>query len=282
MAKVEWARLVVAITGASSGIGEATAKLLAQRGASIAVCARRKDRLDALVAECKRLGAKKALAVEADVSEPKELEKFAAAVKKQLGDADVVFANAGYGQIGNTLDTPTDDVEAIFRTNTVGAIWTIQAFADQLERTNGHVIVTGSVVSKVAVPYSSLYASTKWALRGWTRGARPELESRGIALTLFNPGYVRTDFFAARKLTGPVDSWNPGRGMTPTQVGKRVLRAIRRRPAEMEMTFLARFAIPAYRLMPIWAPRIMARKIRDRADARFVKAGKPSPRARSR
>lgn len=270
MGRIDWPNLVVAITGASSGIGEATARLLAQRGASVAVCARRKDRLDALVAECKKLGAKKAIGVVADVGDRRDLERFAAAVKKRLGDADVVFANAGHGQIGNTLDTPADEVEAIFRTNAVGAIWTVQVFGGQLERTKGHAIITGSVVSKVAVPYSSLYASTKWALRGWTRGARPELESRGIALTLFNPGYVRTEFFQARRMAGPREVWNPGRGMTPTQVGKRVLRAIRWRPAEMEMTLLARAAIPIYRLMPIWTPRIIARRIRDRADKRFI------------
>jgi uncharacterized protein len=234
------------------------------------------------VAECKKLGAKKAVAVVGDVTQWKDLQKFGAAVKKQLGDAGVVFANAGYGQIGNTLDTPPEEVEAIFRTNTIGAIWTLQAFADQLERTKGHAIVTGSVVSKVAVPYSSLYSSTKWALRGWTRGARPELESRDISLTLFNPGYVRTEFFESRQMTGPVDTWNPGRGMTSEQVGKRVLRAIGRRPAEMEMTLLARVAVPLYRLMPIRAPRIIARKIRHRADARFVSAGKPSPGEKSR
>lgn len=271
MAKVDWSTLVVAITGASSGIGEATAKALSARGTSVALAARRKGRLDALVSECRRLGAPNAIGVQTDVGVWKDVARFAATTRRRLGDAGVVFANAGYGQIGNTLDLRPEDVQALYQTNLVGAIWSVQAFADQLERTRGHAIVTGSVVSKVAVPYSSVYASSKWGLRGWTRGARPELESRGIGLTLLDPGYVRTEFFQARQMAGPVDRWNPDRGMTSEQVAKRVLRAIRRRPAEMEMTWLSRVAIPLYRLMPIWAPRIIARAIRGRADARFIR-----------
>ncbi|HLE48094.1 MAG TPA: SDR family NAD(P)-dependent oxidoreductase [Candidatus Thermoplasmatota archaeon] len=269
---VDFTKLTVAITGASSGIGAATAVELAGRGAAVALGARREDRLKAVADECRRMGARGVLVRRVDVESWKDLEKFAADTETRLGAANVVIANAGFGNLGNTLDVDPKDVESLLRTNVVGAIWTVQAFGPQLERTKGHAIVVGSVVSKVAVPYASIYSGTKWALRGWTRGARPELESRGIRLTLFNPGYVRTEFFEHRAMGGKdVARWNPARGMTAASVAKRMMRAIRRRPAEMEMTALSRFGIPFYRLMPITAPRIMARIIRKRADERFAK-----------
>jgi short-subunit dehydrogenase len=271
MAKVDWTSLRVAITGASSGIGAATARALATKGASVAMLARRKDRLAHIAKECQVLGAPKTVIAQGDVSVWEDLEAFAATAKKGLaGDVDVVIANAGYGQIGNTLDMPPLEVQRLFQTNTIGAIWTVQAFAHQLENQKGHVIVTGSVVSKVAVPYSSIYSASKWALRGWTRGARPELESRGITITLFNPGYVRTEFFEKRRNAKGIKTWNPGRGMSADQVATRMVGAIRRRPAEMEMSALSRVAIPMYRMMPIQSPRFVAKKIRHRADSRFV------------
>lgn len=271
MPRIDVGALTVAITGASSGIGAAVARELSRRGAAVAISARRTEELKALAAECKALGARDVLWKKVDVTAWPDLEAFAKAVQERLGDAAVVVANSGFGNVGNTLDMSPQDIESLYRTNTVGALWTVRAFGEQLERRKGHAIVVGSIVSKVATPYSSVYASTKWALRGWTRAARPELESRGISLTLFDPGYVRTEFFKNRVLSGPVTAWNPGRGMTPEQVARRMMRAIRRRPAEMEMTLLSRIAIPLYRLMPIWAPRILARMIRGRADSRFVK-----------
>lgn len=268
---MDWSKLNVAITGASSGIGAAAALELARRGAALALGARRTSELQKVAAECRRAGAREVLWTRLDVREWKDQAAFASACRDRIGPVDVAVANSGYGNIGNTLDMDPHVIEDLYRTNTIGSVWTIRAFGAQLEERRGHAIVVGSVVSKIPTPYSSVYASTKWALRGWTRGARPELESRGIALTLFNPGYVRTDFFKRRALSGPVAAWDPGRGMSAEQVARRLMRAIRRRPAEMEMTALSRFAIPTYRLMPIHIPRILAWMVRERADLRRIK-----------
>ena len=262
--RIDWPNLRVAITGASSGIGAAAAELLAKRGAAVAIMARRKDRLDTVAAKCRAAGAKEVFVHVGDVGSLKDLRAFAAGAKKLLGPVDVVVANAGFGSFGNTLDLAPEGIEEIVRTNVLGAIWSVQVFGPQLVERRGHAIVVGSVVSKIAVPFGSVYGGTKWMLRGWTRGARPELEERGVALTLLNPGYVRTEFFEHRLMAEGAKSWNPGRGMSAEAVGKRVLRAIRRRPAEMGMTFIHHVGIPMYRLMPIQWPRIMAWYVRKR------------------
>lgn len=267
-----WSQLNVAITGASSGIGAASALALAERGAAVGLCARNAQKLEAVAKNCQRRGARMVVWRRADVGVWRDVALFAEACRKEMGDAHVVVANAGFGSLGNTLDLDPAEVESLFRTNVTGALWTIQAFGPQLERARGHAIVVGSVVSKIPIPYSSVYSASKWALRGWTRAARPELESRGIALTLFDPGYVRTEFFQHRVHAPGLDAWRPRRGgMTAEKVARRLLRTIRNRRAEVEMTWLSRVGIPAYRLMPIWTPRIMARFVRKHADARFVK-----------
>lgn len=262
--KKPWAGLRVAITGASSGIGAATAKLLAARGAGLALCARREDRLQAVAEACTSSGAAKVSATMADVGVLDDVGRFAEHARRTLGGADVVVANAGFGNFGNTLDLDPRGVETLVRTNVVGVLWTVQAFGPMLEESRGHAIVVGSVVGKLAVPYASVYSGTKWALRGWTRGARPELEARGISLTLVDPGYTRTEFFERRLTTEEKPPWKKARGMTAEQVGRRILRAIRRRPAEMEMTWGSRIAIPVYRLMPIQWPRVAAWFVRRR------------------
>lgn len=266
-----WAELNVAITGASGGIGAAAALALAQRGASLSLCARNEEKLEAVAKDCLKRGARQVIWRRADVGVWRDVSSFAKASGQGIGDAHVVVANAGVGSLGNTLDLDPAEVESLLRTNVTGALWTVQAFGPQLERSRGHAIVVGSVVSKIPIPYSSVYSASKWALRGWTRAARPELESRGIHLTLFDPGYVRTDFFQHRIHAPGLDAWRPRRGgMTAEKVARRLLRTIRNRRAEVEMTWMSRLGIPAYRLMPIWAPRIMARFVRKHADRRFV------------
>ena len=226
--------------------------------------ARRKEHLAAVAEKCRAAGARQVHVFVGDVGELEDLREFADGTQKALGDVDVVVANAGFGSFGNTLDLPPEGVEDLVRTNVLGAIWSVQVFGPQLERRKGHAIVIGSVVSKIAVPFGSIYSGTKWMLRGWTRGARPELESRGVALTLVNPGYVRTEFFEHRLTEKGAKNWNPGRGRTAEAVGNRILRAIRRRPAEMQMTLLGRLGIPIYRLMPIQWPRLMAWYVRKK------------------
>jgi NADP-dependent 3-hydroxy acid dehydrogenase YdfG len=181
---------VAVITGASSGIGAATARALAGGGAKVALLARRRDRLDALAEE---LG-DGSLALTADVGSPGGLEEAAEAVAAQLGRADLIFANAGIMQPG--------PVEADWRrqldVNVSGVMATVQAFLPALLETaedggTADIVTTSSIAARQRFPGYSVYGATKAAVSALAEGLRVDLSPRGIRITNIEPGLVATE-----------------------------------------------------------------------------------------
>ncbi len=186
---------VFLITGASSGIGAATARAAAQAGYKLVLAARSQDKLETLAAECG--GPTGALVVTADVTRYEDNERMVAAALEQFGRIDVAFVNAGFGgrrsfspQDGDTVEHWRDMV----LTNVLGAAYTIRATFDAIRASKGHVLLTGSVAGRIAIP-GSLYSSTKWAVTGMGRSLRAELVGSGVRVTLIEPGMVDTPFF---------------------------------------------------------------------------------------
>ncbi len=184
------------ITGASSGIGAATARLAVQAGDRVVLAARRKQALDGLVGE---LGGERAHAVACDVTEWDQVEAAAAAALERFGRIDVVFANAGFGATRGFTQESVEHWRSMILTNVLGVALTIRATLPHLlERGTGHYVLTSSIAGRRSLP-GSLYSATKFAVTGIGQSLRGELrqmhENTAIRVTLIEPGGVETPFF---------------------------------------------------------------------------------------
>jgi NADP-dependent 3-hydroxy acid dehydrogenase YdfG len=183
---------VFLITGASSGIGAATARHAAQAGYRAVLAARSTDKLEALAGELG--GEQRALAVRCDVAEWDDQQALVATALERFGRLDVVFANAGFGAArGFTSDTP-EHWRAMVLTNVLGVAYTVRATLPALRQTTGHILLTGSVAGRRAIP-GSLYSATKWAITGMGESLRQDVDGSGIRVTVIEPGMVDTPFF---------------------------------------------------------------------------------------
>ena len=180
------------ITGGNSGIGLATARVFAREGAQLVITGRNRKTLDEAV---KELGAG-ALGVEADVSDPKAIERAVAAAVERFGKLDVVFANAGIGGVTPLGKTTVEDFEKIIRTNLTGVFFTVQAAAPHLPQ-GGSIILNGSVLASVGAPGYSAYGATKAGVRAMSRALASELAPRGIRVNVVVPGATRTPIWSA-------------------------------------------------------------------------------------
>ena len=188
---------VIIITGASSGIGEAAARRLAQGGARVVVTARRQDRLDALARELDPSGTN-VLAVAGDITSDADRRKLVAATLQKFGRIDGLVNNAGYGTRGPVEIVPVEAIRKNFETNVFSLVALTQLVLPHLrERGDGCIVNIGSVAGKIARPLSSIYDSTKHALEALTDGLRGELKPFGVRVTLIRPGFILTEFVDA-------------------------------------------------------------------------------------
>jgi NADP-dependent 3-hydroxy acid dehydrogenase YdfG len=208
---------VLLITGASTGIGAATARHAAQAGYRLVLGARSADKLEALAQELG--GPDRAIAVPTDVTEWPDNEAIVAAATDTFGRLDAVFANAGFGAKRGWLEETPEHWRDMVLTNVLGPAYTIRAAIPALKDTKGHILITGSVAGRRALP-GSLYSATKWAVTGMGEAVRADLNDTGIRTTVIEPGMVDTPFFD-----------NPGEGrLEPDDVARAVMYAISQPP----------------------------------------------------
>jgi NADP-dependent 3-hydroxy acid dehydrogenase YdfG len=191
---------VLLITGASSGIGAATARRAAEEGYRLALGARREDRLRALAGELG--GAQRAIGVRCDVSDWEDNQALVRAALDAFGRIDAVFANAGFGATRGFLEESVEHWRSMVLTNVLGTALTIRATLPHLlDRGIGHYLITSSVAGRRALP-GSLYSATKWATTAIGEALRAELrqmhDNSGIRVTLIEPGMTDTAFFDQR------------------------------------------------------------------------------------
>ncbi len=188
-------RGVFLITGASSGIGAATARRAAEEGWRVVLAARSADRLQELASELG--GSERALAVQCDVTEWDQQQQMVVAALEAFGRVDVAFANAGFGgKRGFSEDTP-EHWRNMVLTNVLGAALTIRATMEQLIANRGQLLLTSSVAGRRVLP-GSLYSCTKHAVTAMGEAARQELHDKGVRVTLIEPGITDTPFFDQR------------------------------------------------------------------------------------
>lgn len=186
---------VVLITGASSGIGEASARLFAVQGYTVVLAARRKERLDMLAAEIIAHGGK-ALAIPTDVSQYEDVCACIDTLFERYKRLDVLINNAGFGRLKwlEELD-PLADIETQIGVNLLGVIYTARAAAQvMIKSRRGHIINIASVAGLVGMPTYSVYAATKFGMRGFNEALRRELHPWGIRVSIIYPGGVETEF----------------------------------------------------------------------------------------
>jgi short-subunit dehydrogenase len=197
---------VVVITGASSGIGQATALAFARKGARLALGARRLDRLNAVAQMCRDKGSPDVSVRRLDVGHRAEARAFVAAALRDHDRIDVLVNNAGVGWMGRLHQMPEDKVEELVATNLKGVIATTQAaLPAMLERRRGVIINVSSVVGFRASPYSAVYSATKHAVVGLSHALRGELSGTGVKVCVVYPGVTNTEFFDSTELpVGPM------------------------------------------------------------------------------
>ncbi len=208
---------VFLITGASSGIGAATARRAAEHGHRIVLAARSTDKLEALADELG--GAERAIAVTCDVTDFAQQEAMVATTLEAFGRIDVVFANAGFGAKRGFLEETPELWRDMVLTNVLGCAYTIRATIPALKESRGHLLLTSSVAGRRALS-GSLYSATKHAVTAMAESARQDLDDTGVRVTSIEPGMVDTPFFDNR----------PTNALEPDDIARAVLYAVEQPP----------------------------------------------------
>jgi NADP-dependent 3-hydroxy acid dehydrogenase YdfG len=186
---------VFVITGASTGIGAATARAAAEAGHRVVLAARSEGKLAALASELG--GDERAVAVSCDVAEWPDNERLIATALDAFGQVDVVFANAGIGAKRGWLEETPEHWREMVLTNVLGAAYTARAAIPALKESTGHLLLTSSVAGRRALP-GSLYSATKHAVTAMGEALRQDLDETGVRVTLIEPGMVDTPFFDSK------------------------------------------------------------------------------------
>jgi NAD(P)-dependent dehydrogenase (short-subunit alcohol dehydrogenase family) len=185
---------VVIVTGASAGIGEATARRLSSDGATVVIAARRADRLEAMKREIESEGGR-ALAVAGDINNAPDRERLVQETLKAFGRIDALVNNAGYGQRGPIELVPIDAIRQNFETNLFSLIALTQLVIPVMRKQqSGRIVNISSVAGRIARPLSSVYDATKHALEAISDGLRGELAPFGIKVVVIEPGFIITEF----------------------------------------------------------------------------------------
>ncbi len=183
---------VALVTGASSGIGEATAVALAAEGAAVAIAARRVDRLDTLKAKLEAEGAR-VVAVELDVTDEAACRAAVERTVQELGGLDIVINNAGVMLLGPIEGADTQDWRRMVETNVLGLMYVTHAALPHLLERGGDVVQVSSVAGRVARAGSGVYNASKFAVGAFSESLRQEVTTRGVRVTLVEPGAVATE-----------------------------------------------------------------------------------------
>ena len=245
----------VVITGASSGIGAATAIAMARQGANLVLAARRTPQLEDVAAKCRALGPDCRI-VRADVTVREDCTRLIA----EAGTVDVLVNVAGFAIFDKVENANPDDLESMMQTNYFGTVWCTQAVLPQmLARRSGSIVNVGSIVGIMGFAGMSGYCATKFALAGFTEALRDEVMDRGIAVSLVAPSTTKTDFFVTAEHGKMPKASRLMLAMTPERVARAVVAAARNGRYRHIVPVPAAFYMRIKELFPRFAHLLMRR-----------------------
>ncbi len=214
---------VVLITGASSGIGRASAIQFAKKGANIILVSRSQEKLDQVDEELKKLNVSTFVYV-CDVSDKSQVKKMSETVLEKYGTVDILVNNAGFAIYGSISKLPIEEIESQMETNYFGMIYCIKNFLpSMIEKKSGHIVNVASVAGSFGLPGIASYCATKFAMLGFSEGLKHELKGTGIGVTVVSPIMVRTNFFDHKSFE-KMPKYSPTT-LSAETVGKAVLKA---------------------------------------------------------
>ena len=234
------------VTGASSGIGEALALRLADDGVEVVVCARRRERLDELVARIRDNGGR-ARAATMDVTDPDATVEIIRRADRDVGGLDLVVANAGLGRPQAAATLGWEQSRDVFATNFMGAMATLTALLPKMvERGRGHLVGVSSVAVYAPTPEGSAYRATKAGLTAFLENLRAELGATGVKITAVHPGFVQTPLADAFAIQPPFV-------VSAEQAARHMVRKLRSAPAKID------FPWPVVLMMKLigWTPAFL-------------------------
>jgi len=214
------------ITGASSGIGAETARLLAADGANVVLAARREGRLEELADELEGDHGVDAVAVPTNVREEAAVEALIDETVDTFGGLDVLVNNAGLARGSDVAELSTEAYRTMMETNVDGTVFATRASIPHLIESEGHLVFLGSFAGQYPRPFNPVYAATKWAVRGFALSMEASLGPEGVAVTVVNPSEVRTEF-GSEFGEAFEDRFAPGEVTEPEEVAEAIQFAVR-------------------------------------------------------
>lgn len=248
----------IVITGASSGIGRATAREAARRGAKLVLASRNREALEELVEELKSQGAA-AVAVVADVGVAEDHEKIIQAAMLSFGGFETWVNNAGVSIFGKLADVAIEDQRQMFETNYWGVVYGSMAALPELRARGGALINVGSELSDRAIPLQGAYSASKHAVKGFTDALRMELEAEGapVSVTLIKPASIDTGFVQHAKNYLDVEPRLPPPVYSPTAVADAILHAAQHPERDIYVGSVSRAVSAFGQAMPRLADRVL-------------------------
>ena len=255
---------VIAITGASSGIGAATARALAAHGVKLVLGARRIDKLEAIAAECRVLGSP-AIALKCDVAHRSDVAALVARAVQDFGRLDVLLANAGYGFLARIHEATEQEFDDIVAVNVKGTWYAMQEAAPvMLKQKCGHIIAVSSGAARIGLPLYGIYSMTKAAQLSLVQAMRVELKGTGVYVSSVHPTTTQTEFFEVASERSRIKSQGLGRAQTAAHVAHRIVGLILRPQPEIWPWRMARLGLAIFAMFPRLGDYVMAKTMGKR------------------
>jgi short-subunit dehydrogenase len=248
---------VAIVSGASCGIGRATAEQFAAEGMRVVLGARRVERLAEVADGIQRMGGT-ARVIETDVTRPDQVARLVGEAMTAFGRVDVLVNNAGLGYFGPVESTPVGEARYLFDVNVMGTFHGVQAVVPIMRRQgDGHIINVASIVGKRATPGNGVYSATKFAQVALSESLRLELQSAGIRVSVICPVSTTTEFFEVAGARSPMKFTAAGPTFSPEQVAATIVQCVRRPRPEVMIYRPARFLVILNALAPRLVDRIL-------------------------